>query len=130
MKYRKTLHYNSNPYQISRIYFLKGDFNSALDEINKELKLRPEIPNSYYVRGLILGYRGNFREAESDFFKFIKLIPSQWAGYNDLAWIQVKLKKFQDAKETILKSFKITAPATTGPAKGPLPASSTPAILV
>jgi len=93
-------------YQISRIYFLKGDFNSALDEINKELKLRPEIPNSYYVRGLILGYRGNFREAESDFFKFIKLIPSQWAGYNDLAWIQVKLKKFQDAKETILKSFK------------------------
>lgn len=94
-------------YQIGRIYFLEGDFNSALDEINKELKLHPEIPNSYYVRGLILGYRDNFREAESDFLKFIELVPNQWAGYNDLAWIQVKLKKFQDAKKIILKAFKI-----------------------
>lgn len=93
-------------YQLGRIYFIKGELDTATEEIQKELLLHPEIPNSHYVLGLIQGYSGDFEEAEKDFQVFIERVPEQWAGYNDLAWIQVKLGKFQKAQNTVSIAFE------------------------
>jgi tetratricopeptide (TPR) repeat protein len=93
-------------YQIARIHFLRGDFYRALEEINKELVLHPEIPNSYYVRGLINGYAGRFSEAEADFMKFIDLVPWQWAGYNDLAWVLAKQGRFKEVRDMMDLAFE------------------------
>ena len=81
-------------YQLARIYFMKGDFNKALEEIDKELKAHPENLRSLYVRGLIFGYRGDFVAAEKDFNHFINWAPKEWAGYNDLAWVLDKQGKY------------------------------------
>lgn len=93
-------------YQLARIYFIRGNFPKAIDYINQELSLHPEIPNSYYVRGLINGYWGDLKSAEKDFSLFVNLEPQQWAGYNDLAWILAKESKFAEAKKTIAEAFK------------------------
>ena len=95
-------------YQIARILFVGGEHNAAIDEINKELAANPENLRSLYVRGLIYGYRGqagDLAKAEADFQRFTLWAPSEWAGYNDLAWILSKQGKYKEAKETIKRAL-------------------------
>lgn len=96
-------------YQLARIYFIKGRISQALYEINKEIELHPESNKPYYVRGLILGYRnypGDLDQAEEDFRRSSEDYPFNWAGYNDLAWIQMRQEKFSEAKKTVLQAFE------------------------
>ena len=95
-------------YQLARIYFVKGDYERALEEIAKELEANPENLRSLYVRGLIYGYRngpGDLELAENDFRRFTYWAPSEWAGYNDLVWILSKRGKYKEVKETIATAF-------------------------
>lgn len=96
-------------YQLARIYFVKGDFNGALSEINNELNANPENLRSLYIRGLIYGYRalpGDFKSAETDLKRFTKWTPKEWAGYNDLAWVLSKQGKYMEAEKTINQALK------------------------
>src|SRR3989344_8964899 len=84
-------------YQLARIYFVKGEYDKAFSEINKEIEANPENLRSLYVRGLINAYRGTYgdlQRAENDFRRFTLWAPSEWAGYNDLAWILSKEAKY------------------------------------
>lgn len=96
-------------YQIARIHFIRGEFSSALDEINKELELYPDFKRSYYVRGLIYGYNRQFKEAEADFKEFLTWKPESWAGNNDLAWIYFQEGKYAEARDAVRAGLK-TAP--------------------
>lgn len=86
-------------YQLARIYFVKGDSEKALSEINKELEANPTNLRSLYVRGLIYGYMKRLAEAEEDFKRFTLWAPKEWAGYNDLAWILAKAGKYAEAEK-------------------------------
>jgi len=95
-------------YQKGRINFIYGFFNIALNEINKELELYPEDLRSRYVLGLIYGYRGytgDLKKAADNFERFIEWEPSEWAGYNDLAWILATQGNFNKAREVIISAF-------------------------
>jgi len=78
-----------------------------MQEINKELELHPDYKRSYYVRGLINGYNGNLRDAESDFKEFLKWKPESWAGNNDLAWIYFQQGKYAEARDTARAGLKV-----------------------
>lgn len=93
-------------YQLGRIYFIRGEFDAALAEVNEELRRHPENTRSHYVRGLIRGYRGDLAAAEGDFSRFVAWAPREWAGYNDLAWIQARRQNFPAARETIRLAFE------------------------
>lgn len=75
-------------HQRARIAFLKGDFKDALEKINTQIALHgDELMASYYIRGLIYGYDGQFDNAILDFKKFLSWDKNNWAAHNDLAWI-------------------------------------------
>ena len=96
-------------YQLARIYFVEGDYEKALEEIAEELKANPENLRSLYVRGLIYGYRnqaGDLEKAEADFQRFTEWAPSEWAGYNDLAWILSKEGKYAEAERELEQAFE------------------------
>ncbi len=96
-------------FQLGRIYFINGKFWRSIEELNTELKIHPEIKRAHYVLGLVYGYRGyagDLENAESHFKKFIEWAPSTWAGYNDLAWIEIRLEKYKEAKGTTNEAFK------------------------
>lgn len=96
-------------YQLARVYFVKGDYNKALLEINRELEANPENLRSLYVRGLIYGYRNQAEDlgkAEADFKRFTLWAPKEWAGYNDLSWILSKEEKYAEAEKTIHSAFR------------------------
>ncbi|MFA5998188.1 MAG: tetratricopeptide repeat protein [Candidatus Paceibacterota bacterium] len=94
-------------YQIARVHFIRGEFSTALDEINKEIELHPDFKRSYYVRGLIYGYNRQFKEAEADFKEFLRWKPESWAGNNDLAWIYFQEGKYAEARDAVRAGLKI-----------------------
>ena len=120
--YRKAVSINPKilwgHYQLARIYFVKGDFNLALEEIAKELEANPENLRSLYVRGLIYGYRDQFGDlelAENDFKRFTYWAPSEWAGYNDLAWILSKEGKYREVEKELERAFENVSEARKNP---------------
>lgn len=86
-------------HQLARVAFLRGDNVQAMFFINRELTQNPDpIPSSYYVRGLIEGYMGDYDKAAEDYAKFISLHGTiNWASQNDYAWVLLKAKKPGDA---------------------------------
>ena len=105
-------------YQLSRIYFVKGDYTLALEEIEKELEYNPENLRSLYIRGLIYGYRnqvGDLEKAEADFRRFTEWAPKEWAGYNDLAWVLLKQEKYEETEKTVNLALKEVLKAENNP---------------
>jgi len=102
-------------YQLARIYFVKGDKENALEEINKELAANPYNLRSLYVRGLIYGYWPDLPKAEEDFRRFTKWAPKEWAGYNDLAWILAKEGKYEEVEKTIQTALEEVPQADKNP---------------
>lgn len=87
-------------YQLSRIDFLQGKFTPAREKINKQLELHGDsIMASYYIRGLINGYAGRFKDAEKDFLKFLSWKKESWAAHNDLAWVYFSQGEYKKAEE-------------------------------
>ena len=103
-------------YQLALVYFISGRFAKALQEINKELEINPLNKRSYYIRGLIQGYSGKLTEAEADFKTFLDTPLAKeingWGGYNDLAWILMKEKKYREALR-VLKEAEEIFPSNT-----------------
>lgn len=93
-------------FQLARIKFLEGDHWYARENINKAILLNPSMPNFYYARGLIHGYMGLLKEAETDFTKAAEMMPTSWAAHNDLAWIQITRGRLKEAEDTIRRVFK------------------------
>ena len=82
-------------YQLARIIFVKGDYNAALEEINKELEANPENLRALYVRGLIYGYRnkaGDLEKAEEEIKGLKKLVEEEIKGIKDVSKEKAKLQ--------------------------------------
>jgi predicted Zn-dependent protease len=95
-------------YSLARIAFISGDSGTALAEIDAELAANPANLRSLYIRGLIYGYRalpGDLAKAEEDFTRFTQWAPSEWAGYNDLAWILAKEGKYEEVESVVATAF-------------------------
>lgn len=98
-------------YQLSRTYFIQGQYMAALDEAESELKIYPDDTRTYYILGLTNGYMNRTYEAIDDFSHYIEANPGTWAGRNDKAWLQFRIGDIDGALETIepiVKNFKYT----------------------
>jgi len=85
-------------HELARISFLNGDFTVALAQINYQIALHGDSePNSYYVRGLIEGYMGQYAVAAEDYKHYIQFDPQDWAAMNDYAWVLLKAGQAQEA---------------------------------
>src|SRR6185503_11461879 len=85
-----------------RVAFLKGDFNKALARIDLQISLHSDkVPSSYYVRGLIEGFMGDYESAARDYKIYLKGDPTNWAAGNDYAWVLLKADKPKEALEVI-----------------------------
>ncbi len=91
----------SYPYlqhQRARIAFLNGDFKTAMLRIDKEIEMYGmEHPNSYYVRGLIEGFAGDYKNAALDYARYLSSDSTNWAAINDYAWVLLKGGRAREA---------------------------------
>ncbi|MEZ4195484.1 MAG: tetratricopeptide repeat protein [Candidatus Paceibacterota bacterium] len=93
-------------YQLSRIAFIEGNLDVAMQEIYNELDIYPQNTHTYYIKGLTLGYMNREHEAIDAFSKFIEYKPESWAARNDKAWLQFRIGEIDEAMLTILPAVQ------------------------
>ena len=85
-------------HEMARIAFLRGDFDKAMQFIDREIELQGEaFPNAFYIRGLIEGYMGDYHAAALDYAVYLAHDPTNWAAINDYAWVLLKAHRIEDA---------------------------------
>ena len=85
-------------HELARTYFLQGDLDTALGFIEAHIsKFGTTTPNSYYVRGLILGYMGRYQNAARDYERYLAFDTTNWAAANDYAWVLLKAGRSREA---------------------------------
>lgn len=93
-------------HELARIAFLRGDFTRALQYIDDQIAIwGDKAPNSYYVRGLIEGYMGEYDAAIADYAHYLASAGDNWAAMNDYAWVLLKAKRFSDAADITAKGL-------------------------
>ncbi|MBP9782758.1 MAG: tetratricopeptide repeat protein [Candidatus Pacebacteria bacterium] len=95
-------------YQLGRTYFIKGQLQGAIEEINKEVALYPENIRAQYMLGLTYGYMNKEEKAIEAFAKFIEWKPESWAARNDKAWLEFRIGDIDAALETITPVTHLT----------------------
>lgn len=103
-------------YMRARIEFIQASFDEALTDLNIELELHPANKRILYMRGLVYAYRGqdgDLLRAENDFISFIVWAPTEWAGYNDLAFVLAKEKKYAEAAKVLKEGISKADEGTT-----------------
>lgn len=90
-------------HQLARIHFLRGAYPAALEEINAEIANDPEKSRAatFYMRGLIEGYLGDYAAAVQDYKQYVTLDPTRWEGRTDYAWVLIKTGDFAEALSVI-----------------------------
>lgn len=95
-------------YQLSRTYFIQGNFLESIKEANKELEIYPDHCRTHYIRGLTYGYMNRLDKAIDDFKIFNEsCVKNSWAGYNDLAWFYFRNGDMENMKKTIEPMVKL-----------------------
>jgi len=86
-------------HELARISFLHGEFPDAMKQINLQITMHGDTtPNSYYIRGLIEGFMGDYADSAKDYEHFLQFDPHDWAAINDYAWVLLKAGRAKDAE--------------------------------
>ena len=96
-------------YQLGRIAFVQGHFADALKELNAEMQANPGNLRALYERGLVYLYRGekgDLARSQADFTRFIAWAPTEWGGYNDLAYVLTKEEQYAKAESVITSAMQ------------------------
>lgn len=89
-------------HQLARVAFLRGDFEKALAYIDLQVAQHGgRTPNSYYVRGLIKGFMGDYSGAATDYRTYRQYDATNWAAAADLAWVLLRDGRSEEALSTI-----------------------------
>lgn len=96
-------------HQLARISFLRGDFDVALERIQKEFAQPdgPASPSTFYIRALIKGFDGDYVGSASDYRTYLQHDPSNWAATNDLAWVLLKDGRFQETLDAVEPMLRV-----------------------
>ncbi len=94
-------------HELARIAFLKGDFETAMVLIDSQIQLMGDkAPDSYYIRALIEGYKGDYAASAEDYERFLKFHPTNWAAINDYAWVLLKAGRAEEAAAATARALE------------------------
>lgn len=79
------------------VYLSMNLYNEAIAELNKALKIDPELSVLYYNLGRAYSSKGMNKEAIANFKKVLKINPSQTDIHNNLGMLYEKMGNVEDA---------------------------------
>ena len=84
-----------------------GDFEEAIEEINKAVEIHPDVADSYVHRAIIYKNAGRNFQAIEDYSKALKIAPGLSSVRYDLAQTLRKVKMHEPAVEEYLRAIQI-----------------------
>ena len=98
-------------YEIASVHFEKGDFNRAVGNLKKAIKLRPDIPKYRYHLGRIYLKMGEIDRAEVNFRTAAELTDAQrYSGINAALGYVLALKKDLPGAEAAFRKALVAEP--------------------
>jgi len=88
-------------------YYYLQEYDSALNDINKGIKIVPKYSDAYYFRGLVKFALHQDKAASADYSKAIKLDPNIKHYYFDSGNAFLRRRKYEDAIEEYNKYINL-----------------------
>lgn len=93
-------------YNRAHMYTNMGEYQQALDDVQKAIRLKPLFFNAYFIRAIIYIHLGKLKEATQDLDTYVELNPDKASAYNKRGISYLALGK---PKEAIIDfSYAIT----------------------
>jgi tetratricopeptide (TPR) repeat protein len=97
---------------IADLAMLQGDMNTLEDASNQMIRLQPDSPEGYALRGLAYINRKHYREAEQSIRKAIAIAPQSSFGYVQLGNLRFAQKQYNDAAKAYRDALNRNANST------------------
>jgi tetratricopeptide (TPR) repeat protein len=97
-------------------YRRAGDFDKALADFGRVVKLKPKFARGYHMRGLVQGDLGERKKALADLDRAIELNGREWSTY----YTRASLKRTEKDYDGALADLKTAARLKPSEAKVPL----------
>ncbi len=92
---------------LSFLYYKLNNLEKAEILIEEAIKLNPNLPNGYCIRGLILKSLNKYNESKSSLEKAIELDKNYFDAYINLGLLNKDSNKYNEAEEYYLKAIEI-----------------------
>jgi len=89
---------------------LAGDYNRAIQMLNRALELKPDYPDAYYNRGLALYYQKRYEEAITDYTSAIQYNPHLKQAWYNRAGTYFTIGKPKEALADAKKAYELGYP--------------------
>ena len=89
------------------LYYKIDNFDKAELTINDAIKLKPELPNGYCIKGLILKSLNKYDESNSSLKKAIEIDSKYIDAYINLGLLNKDLYNYKDAEDYYLQAIAI-----------------------
>lgn len=83
--------------ELAALYFGRGQYETALDEIKQALAVRPDMGVAHNLRGLIYAAMGEDRLADDSFQRALALNPRDADAMHNRAWFLCQRNRFDEA---------------------------------
>lgn len=91
--------------ELAGLYFGRGQYNTALDEIKLALAARPDLPDAFSLRGLVYSAMGETRLAEDNFLRALQLVPSDGGTMHNYAWFLCQQGRYAESEAQFNKAL-------------------------
>lgn len=82
--------------ELAALYFGRGQGTTALEEVQRALAAKPDLADSYSLRGLILASLGDVVPAEAAFRRALELAPRDAGAMHNFAWFLCQQRRFDE----------------------------------
>ncbi len=107
--------------ELAALYFSRGQFNTALDEIKQVLMVKPDMREALNLRALVYAAMGEPKLAEDSFKRALALYPNDPDTLHNFAWLKCQQQRWAESDayfNQALAQGSYRAPARTLMARG------------
>lgn len=83
--------------ELASLYFSRGQFSTALDEIKLALQADPNNAAAHSLSGLIYAAMGNMGQADASFQRALQLNPGDADTMNNYGWVLCQNQRYTEA---------------------------------
>ena len=92
---------------LSFLYYKLNDFKNAEILIEDAINLKPNLPNGYCIKGLILKSLNKYNESHKSLAKAIEIDPNYIDAYINLGLLNKDYNNYNEAEKYYLKAIEI-----------------------
>ncbi|HRH89478.1 MAG TPA: type IV pilus biogenesis/stability protein PilW [Rubrivivax sp.] len=91
--------------ELASLYFSRGQYNTALDEIKLAIQADPKNGAAYNLSGLIYAALGNMPQADASFQRALQINAGDADTMNNYGWVLCQNQRYKEAIEMFQRAL-------------------------